>query len=59
MTRSLVLLMVEVESVDSSAGDGHDANVNDVCWHETERGGVSSDASDGKKTTNVFDLFHR
>lgn len=52
--------MVGGESNDSSAGDERGANVNDVSWHVTGRGGVSSDASDGKmKTTNAFDLLFR
>lgn len=59
MTRSLVSLMVEVEPIGSFADDEHDANVSDVSWRETKRGGVSDDANDGKMTTNVFDLFHR
>lgn len=57
---NLVWLMVGEESDDSSAGDERGANVNGVSWHVTGRGGVSSDASDGKmKTTNAFDLLFR
>lgn len=58
---SLVLLMVGVESIGSSADDEDGANVNGVNWHVTKRVGVSNGASDGKMmTTDVFDLsFHR
>lgn len=53
---------VGVESIDSFADDGDDANVSDVNWHVTKRVGGSNDASDGKMTkmTNAFDLLcHR
>lgn len=59
---NLVLSMVGVESIDSFAGDGDDANVSDVNWRVTKHVGGSNDASDGKMTTmtNAFDLLsHR
>lgn len=53
-------LTVGVESVDSFADGADDANVSDASWRATERGGVSSDESDGKMTTtNEFDLSCR
>lgn len=62
MTTNSVLSRAGVESIDSFADDGDDANVSDVSWHVTKRVGGSNGASDGKMTTmtNAFDLLcHR
>lgn len=55
--KSLVLSMVGAELTDSSADGERDVNVSDASWRVTMREGVSSDASDGKKS--AFELLIR